>query len=108
MFYVGIGIILKELHGLSALDERRRLGLPDGTDLYFSNTVKKIEVGEDFARLYPSYFQDTSTVYLEVPHSAIMKGEVAKTPGYVHTFHLECLSLERCKWLFMKFKEEKK
>lgn len=108
MFYVGIGIIEEKLYGLSALDERRRLGLPDGTVLHFSSIAKKIEVGEDFARLYPSYFQDASTVYLEVPHSVIMKGEVARAPNYVNTFHLEYLSLERCKWLFMKFMEEKK
>jgi len=54
-----------DLHGLSALDKRRELGLPDATALKASHSGVQISVSEQVARNYPA-FQNSAfwTVYV--------------------------------------------
>jgi hypothetical protein len=64
------------LTGLCALDERRRLGLPDDSTLYVSRkrTTCWFEVAEAFARRHFRYDANDLTAF--VPLSALTKDDV--------------------------------
>lgn len=53
MFKIRITLVNKYLSGLEAIDERRRLGLPDDSELRADAAVSiYADVGEGFARLH--------------------------------------------------------
>lgn len=64
------------LHGLHALDERRRLGLPDAALLLIGvkRTTRWFEVSEEFARQHFGYQDNNLTA--AVPVFALNKGDV--------------------------------
>ena len=77
MFQIDLSIAEPEaLTGLQALDERRRLGLPDGTYLYLSQsrTACWFNVTEEFARQHFPYTASKETA--EIPLAALTASDV--------------------------------
>jgi hypothetical protein len=59
MFRVRLVLPSHEIQGVAALDERRRLGLPDGSHLVVSEPTISIEVSEGFARRFDIFKGDS-------------------------------------------------
>lgn len=96
-----IKLAIKEndaLSGLDALDERRRLGLPDDSYLAFSGTyTADVEVTEEFAR---KYFDRSSTVqYCEIPVASLVSCDVGMS-AHDRLAILETILPERAMELF--------
>lgn len=70
------------LSGLAALDERRRLKLPDATAFFaYDSTTPTAEVGEGFARLHFDRTQTTATRGVE--WASLTPTDVVLIPGSV-------------------------
>lgn len=79
MFSIKVGIKYTSLEGLSALDERRRLKLPDHNQLHIpsSQLALTVKVDEAFARLHQANFLDSIDGGLVmVPLSMLVPGEI--------------------------------
>lgn len=76
--------VTPEIRGLKALDERRRLGLPDGTFLGTdedSSYSFRVDVSEAFARQFPDVFADYNDMDIEVATAKFKKGELIIDPA---------------------------
>lgn len=100
MFWISLDMRPKVLSGLDALDERRRLKLPDNSITEFVDKVTmKRPVSEAFARAY--FDRASMTVTVTVNPAYLVPGDVVSDPGsrYV-TFDPE-LSDERVRELWL-------
>ena len=81
MFSLDIHVEVKTKQGLKALDERRRLGLPDGSVLFENGdkgsfTTFDYSVSETFVRDRSYRFSDKNHITLSIPSSAFKAGEL--------------------------------
>jgi hypothetical protein len=82
MFSVKIDVVPSGRGGLEALDERRRLGLPESTKRLFRNgenggaPLMTIPVSETFARDRSLAFRNEEQVVLRINSSELKPGEV--------------------------------
>lgn len=82
MFTIRLQLCGERLSGLEAVDECRRLGLPDSSELYFAEhdwrqtgaVTPKLEVAEPFARAYFAPQQTDSTA--SVPRRLLTRGDL--------------------------------
>jgi hypothetical protein len=95
------------LTGLDALDERRRLGLPDGSGLDSceqygrASSSRYVAVTEGFARLHFGRQQTTGCV--TVPLSALTPADLV-AEGDVRAVFAESITDDRVRELYVAFK----
>jgi hypothetical protein len=77
--------VTPRIGGLLALDERRRLGLPDGTFLGTDEERYsfKVIVSEAFARQFPDVYAEWNDMEIDVPTSSFLTGELIVDPDDV-------------------------
>lgn len=96
-----IKLAIKEddvLTGLDALDERRRLGLPDDTYLMFSAVyTATVKVPEEFARKYFDRF--STEMCCEIPIASLVSSDVGMS-AHERLAILETILPERAMELF--------
>lgn len=107
MFTISLEAVPLNMSGIKALDEARRLGLPDTSSLWFVTNGRQkgensptIEVGESFARAWFSEGATISTV--KVPLNLLVAGDVRMaTEGNTYAVTFADLSAERARELYV-------
>ena len=98
---------VESMFGLAALDERRRLKLPDDSKLRFDQTTASrwVEVDEAFARLY--FPRNVANATAVIPLAALAAGDLVPLnglPGCVKWADDDTLTDDRVMQLFAAYK----